>query len=157
MALKKKKVTQLDRIELELKQQKKNTAIAKTSPSFDTEQLNRIEGMVNKQGEAIDGNGHEGLKSRQARTEENIEAILKNQEINTKAISELTKAANTLKEAVDSHCALPHMNSFLWKPRTYIILAIAFMSLHFISTYIPNLWNIIMTGLGAPWLKLPLM
>ena len=138
---KKKKTTQLDRIE--------NAGNRPESQHSDGSQLDRIE-------RAIYGNGREGLQGRAARIEEHIEFITENSKRNSEGISQLLQATAALKFSVDTHHAAFHLNAMLPKPKFWMAICGAFVVMHLISTYVPNVFNFVMALRGAPTIKLPL-
>jgi archaellum component FlaC len=144
----KKKITQLDRIETLVTRQREN-------PSIDSTQLDRIEGMVNKQDESINGNGHEGLKTRTARIEENLESMA----LSIKGASDCAKDnAENLKKLTDlvtEHVKSVHLNNLLQKRWFWGLLVFGIVILNTASTYLPNLLNAFFTWAGIPF-QLPL-
>jgi hypothetical protein len=152
---KKKKITQLDRIETLVMRQREN-------PSIDATQLDRIEGMVNKQDVSINGNGHEGLKTKTARIEENLEAMIisikaisdcnKDNAENLKKLAEIVTALNTV---VTDHLKSVHLISLLQKKLFWGGVVLGIVALNLLTTYVPNIVNIILTFFNIPF-QLPL-
>jgi hypothetical protein len=129
-------------------------------PPIYKEQLDKIE-------KALIGNGREGLIPRMARIEEKIETSTnlskeakesseKASEKADHAIDELKIAVIKLEGIVTSHIKTEHLSALMKKKEFWAFIVVGYIALHFISTYIPNLWNIIATLVGLPKLEIPL-
>ena len=136
-------------------------------PSENQKQLDRIEN-------AIIGNGHEGLLARTARIEENIESISKDvgeakeiarnsskksEEMCAKtmdAVDSLALNLTELKKDVGYHHATEHLATLVKKKEFWMIVIATFVTLHLISTYVPNAWDWVVRLVGLPSLLIPL-
>jgi hypothetical protein len=151
----KKKPTQLDRIEASL-------AASKVTDTGDTGSLSVFAGQLEHVIKVVDGNG-EGLRSRTARIEENIKAttdLTRQTAENVEKIStQITAFAldmQALGISVKEHHATDHFAGLIKKPKFWAVVVGGFIALHLISTYLPNVWNLVATLLGYPYLNLPL-
>ena len=132
-----------------------------------TKQLDRIEN-------AIIGNGHEGLLARTARIEEKLiaaaiaaeeakKAALETSEKSEKEIGKMASATRDLAEsvikletAVEAHVKMDHLTEMIRKKEFWAVIVVGFIFLHIVSTYVPSVWDWIMTMVGLPSLSLPI-
>jgi hypothetical protein len=129
-------------------------------------QLDRIE-------RAIIGDGREGLLAQTARIEERVKAVASTAE-NAKleaekateaaqkgflrtyeAINALTLNVNKLTTSVDTHHKSVHFYDLLKRPKFWTFLIVGFIILHFVSTYVPVVWDGVMIMVGLPHLAIP--
>lgn len=113
------------------------------------EQLERIE-------VAINGNGHEGIKERLARIEENLEDVTGITKENAVEIGKLAKIVEKVSVSMEAHHAKDHLSDLIKKKGFWAVLAIVFLVLHFVSTYIPNALDWGLRLIGLPALQIPL-
>lgn len=142
-------------------------------------QLDRIEA-------AIIGDGKEGLLGRTARIEEKLIAVAKSADIAqskadevariTAAVAEavtektdrtisktedllnaLTISVVKLTASVEEHHKTEHFSDLLKKRSFYLTIFFGFIIMHFIATYVPNLWDGAMYLIGVPKLVIPLV
>lgn len=113
-----------------------------------TEKLRHIE-------DAIYGNGHEGINVRLARIEENVEASTVLVRDNAAQVTRLIEAAAKLDASVETHHAKDHLSDLMKKKGFWAIVVIAFIVLHFVSTYFPDMLNFLLTLVGLPHLPAP--
>jgi hypothetical protein len=143
-------------------------------PSAMSKQLDRIES-------AIIGNGHEGLLARTARIEErttsidekvdSVELLAKEAKIAAettakeaneavskaaKSVSDLATVVAQLDNAVVQHHNTEHLSKLVKKKEFWAILFVAYIGLHVLATYVPNIWDWLAVLLGVPKLVLPL-
>ena len=71
-------------------------------------------------------------------------------------VEEAVKVIPALKTSVELHHAEPHLWIIVKDPRFWAVVVGGFIILHFVSTYIPNIWNVIMLTLGLPGFVIPL-
>lgn len=147
-------------------------------------QLTRIE-------DGLFGNGHEGLLSRTARIEENLEAVseaIAETEKSAQETSQVSEASfknlydlmtgisaivDRLATSVEEHHKTEHLSDIVkanpvlkvitesmkdphFARNVVIFGVVSFVVLHLVSTYIPNVWDWIMTILGLPHFIVPL-
>jgi KaiC/GvpD/RAD55 family RecA-like ATPase len=113
--------------------------------------------------DTLNGNGHEGMKSRMARIEENIESTSQVTRSNAEQLSalilvvtklELTVAA--LDKSVTAHHKDKHFKDLLAQKSFWAYLISGFIALHIISTYVPFAWDWVMRLVGLPALVIPI-
>lgn len=144
------------------------------TPSATAKQLDRIES-------AILGNGHEGLIARTARIEEQTKSIdekvdaaaqaakeaklaasdaaVAANEAVTKAAESITDLASVVKQldfSVQAHHNTDHLSTLIRKKEFWAALVVIYIILHVVATYVPNVWDGIMTLVGLPKLILPI-
>lgn len=144
------------------------------APSATTKQLDRIES-------AILGNGHEGLLARTARIEEQTKAIDEKVDLAAdaareakiaandaavsaneavikaaKSISDLAVVVGKLDVSVQAHHNTDHLSTLIRKKEFWAALVVIYIILHVVATYVPNVWDGIMTLVGLPKLILPI-
>lgn len=125
----------------------------KTQPLGDfagivTDKLKHIE-------DAIYGNGHEGINVRLARIEENVEASTVLVRDNASQVTKLIEAAAKLDASVEAHHAKDHLSDLSRKKSFWALIIMGFIALHFVSTYIPDMLNFLLTLVGLPHLPAP--
>lgn len=141
--------------------------MARQSAATINKQLDRIEA-------AVLGNGHEGLLARTARIEEKL--ITSAQlAADAKEAAEIAarEARETVVRALDSsnalslnvvsmnellkaHLGTDHLSQLMKKKSFWVLIVIIFITLHLVSTYVPNLWDALMLYMGIPKLVIPI-
>ena len=136
-------------------------------PKEESTQLDRIE-------DAILGNGREGLLDRTARIEEKVitidesateaktlatEYAKKSGEAVEKvanSVGELSTTVSRLTDTMVQHIGTDHSSVLIRKKAFWMLIVVGFISLHLVSTYVPNVWDALMVFLGLPKLVIPL-
>jgi hypothetical protein len=101
--------------------------------------------------ELYEGNGHPAVLERIARAEEHYEEILKLEEGNGKAITQLTEdiheltlGIGVLKQSVTDHHHEPHLYKLVWNWRFWMIIFAAIVVIAAIITVVPDLLDILL-------------
>lgn len=123
------------------------------------EKLTKIEATIN-------GNGHDGLKSRMARIEENLDVsaeVTKENAINfnnftikiSEDIQNLLIAVTKMEESITSHKNSLHFKDLMKKKSFYAIIVLGVFILIIVAMYAPGIFNGALVALGLPKLTLP--
>jgi len=120
-----------------------------------SDQIDRIEN-------GIYGNGRKGLLERTTdleanilHTEEDVRILYKSLDALTNNTQKFIEGMNAFKATMETHCNAPHLNTLIQKKSFWGVMFLAVVLVNVLSTYIPNVINIILTGLGIPF-QLPL-
>jgi hypothetical protein len=120
------------------------------------------EAIINIQGDVAEvrkelflGNGHESVLARVTRSEEQYKNVLDLSENSEKKLDKLINAVTDLNTSVQIHHKSTHLSQLLTSFKFWTALLLSFIILHTISTYVPNVLNIVLTLFGSP-LKIPL-
>lgn len=96
------------------------------------------------------GNGKPGIMEQISSMEKDVEAIILQQQTNTKAISDLSKVVSVLNDSVRIHREDKSLHSLLGlstKKETFIWVLIGFIVFHSVISFIPDI-NILLVWLG---------
>jgi hypothetical protein len=120
-----------------------------TMPVWCAELLGKLDAFAidnkdahNRLEKSLYGNGHGGLLDRATRMEDNIEKITKQQDINTKAISDLGQDIRDLATIVKAHHEDKALHSLLGlsaRKEAVIWIAVVFVILHTVVSIFPDL------------------
>lgn len=127
--------------------------------------LGRLEALAseNKEDHAaikqiLYGNGQPGLMSRLMSMDNDIANITKQQNVNTKAIGDLTESISVLNETVKTHHEDKTTHSLIglsFKNRAFVWIMIAFIAFHSVISFIPDVsgllkWLAKLVGIPIP-------